>query len=61
MLDFKRMHHGSVEPISTGRSPHVPLLLVLRDVLGMMGTKFGRGMALRGACTVHVDSVATRS
>jgi isoquinoline 1-oxidoreductase subunit alpha len=38
-----------------------PLLWVLRDVLGMMGTKFGCGMALCGACTVHLDGVATRS
>jgi isoquinoline 1-oxidoreductase subunit alpha len=38
-----------------------PLLWILRDVLGMSGTKFGCGMALCGACTVHVDGVATRS
>jgi hypothetical protein len=38
-----------------------PLLWVLRDVLGMTGTKFGCGKALCGACTVHVDGVATRS
>ena len=38
-----------------------PLLWVLRDVLGMTGTKFGCGMALCGACTVHVDGVAVRS
>ena len=38
-----------------------PLLWVLRDVLGMTGTKFGCGMALCGACTVHVDGVGTRS
>jgi isoquinoline 1-oxidoreductase alpha subunit len=38
-----------------------PLLWVLRDVLGMTGTKFGCGMALCGACTVHLDGVATRS
>jgi isoquinoline 1-oxidoreductase alpha subunit len=38
-----------------------PLLWVLRDVLGMTGTKFGCGMALCGACTVHVDGVPTRS
>src|SRR6476660_4481503 len=38
-----------------------PLLWVLRDVLGMTGTKFGCGMALCGACTVHVDGVAARS
>jgi isoquinoline 1-oxidoreductase alpha subunit len=38
-----------------------PLLWVLRDVLGMTGTKFGCGMALCGACTVHVEGTATRS
>jgi len=38
-----------------------PLLWVLRDVLGMTGTKFGCGLALCGACMVHVDGVATRS
>jgi isoquinoline 1-oxidoreductase alpha subunit len=38
-----------------------PLLWVLRDVLGMTGTKFGCGIALCGACTVHVNGVATRS
>ena len=39
----------------------IPLLWVLRDVLGMTGTKFGCGMALCGACTVHLDGTATRS
>jgi isoquinoline 1-oxidoreductase alpha subunit len=38
-----------------------PLLWVLRDVLGMTGTKFGCGMALCGACTVHIDGVVSRS
>jgi isoquinoline 1-oxidoreductase subunit alpha len=38
-----------------------PLLWVLRDVLGMTGTKFGCGKALCGACTVHVDGATTRS
>jgi isoquinoline 1-oxidoreductase alpha subunit len=38
-----------------------PLLWVLRDVLGMTGTKFGCGMALCGACTVHQDGIAIRS
>jgi len=41
--------------------PSMPLLWVLRDVLGMTGTKFGCGMAQCGACTVHVDGVPTRS
>jgi len=38
-----------------------PLLWVLRDTLEMTGTKFGCGMAMCGACTVHVDGQATRS
>jgi len=41
--------------------PDTPLLWVLRDVLGMTGTKFGCGMALCGACTVHLDGRPTRS
>jgi isoquinoline 1-oxidoreductase alpha subunit len=39
----------------------MPLLWALRNELGMVGTKFGCGMALCGACTVHVDGAATRS
>ena len=39
----------------------MPVLWVLRDVLGMTGTKFGCGMALCGACTVQLDGQATRS
>jgi isoquinoline 1-oxidoreductase alpha subunit len=38
-----------------------PLLWVLRDTLGMTGTKYGCGIAQCGACTVHIDGVATRS
>ncbi len=41
--------------------PDTPLLWVLRDVLGMTGTKFGCGMALCGACTVHMNGAAVRS
>jgi isoquinoline 1-oxidoreductase subunit alpha len=41
--------------------PDTPLLWVLRDTLGLTGTKFGCGIALCGACTVHVDGQATRS
>src|SRR6266568_3863164 len=42
-------------------SPDTPLLWVLRDVLGLTGTKYGCGMAQCGACTVHVDGQALRS
>lgn len=41
--------------------PDMPLLWALRDVLNLTGTKFGCGVAACGACTVHVDGVATRS
>jgi isoquinoline 1-oxidoreductase alpha subunit len=41
--------------------PQMPLLWVLRDTLGMTGTKFGCGMALCGACTVHLNGEAIRS
>jgi len=41
--------------------PDTPLLWVLRDVLGLTGTKYGCGMAQCGACTVHVDGEAMRS
>ncbi len=42
-------------------SPEMPLLWVLRDTLNLTGTKFGCGMALCGACTVHINGEATRS
>jgi isoquinoline 1-oxidoreductase alpha subunit len=42
-------------------STDMPLLWVLRDTLNMTGTKFGCGMALCGACTVHINGEATRS
>src|SRR3990170_408638 len=41
--------------------PNTPLLCVLRDNLGLTGTKFGCGLALCGACTVHLDGAAVRS
>jgi isoquinoline 1-oxidoreductase alpha subunit len=41
--------------------PDMPLLWVLRDVVGLTGTKFGCGIAQCGACTVHVDGAPTRS
>ena len=55
-------------PLSVNGTPHTvdadpdtPLLWVLRDFLELTGTKFGCGMALCGACTVHVDGKPTRS
>ena len=41
--------------------PDAPLLWVLRDTLGLTGTKYGCGIAACGACTVHIDGVAMRS
>lgn len=41
--------------------PEMPLLWALRDVVGLTGAKFGCGVGLCGACTVHVDGVAERS
>src|SRR6201988_3497689 len=55
----KRMEAISItvngKPQSVEVTPDTPLLWVLRDTLGLTGTKFGCGMALCGACTVHVD------
>lgn len=42
-------------------SDDTPILWALRDVIGMTGTKFGCGMALCGACTIHIDGAPTRS
>jgi isoquinoline 1-oxidoreductase alpha subunit len=47
--------------MNIGAAPDTPLLWVLRDHLAMTGTKFGCGMALCGACTVHLDGTAVRS
>ena len=62
----KGMHMATVltingETKSFDAPPEMPLLWVLRDILGMTGTKFGCGQALCGACTVHVDGQAVRS
>src|SRR4029450_8499069 len=56
-----------IELVVNGKShsvdvnPEMPLLWVLRDVLGLTGAKYGCGMALCGACTVHLDGEAIRS
>jgi isoquinoline 1-oxidoreductase subunit alpha len=49
------------KPVQVDAEGDTPLLWVLRDHLDMTGTKFGCGMALCGACTVHVDGAPTRS
>lgn len=46
---------------SSASAPDTPLLWVVRDELKLKGTKFGCGIAMCGACTIHVDGVATRS
>ena len=48
-------------PTTVDAAADTPLLWVLRDHVGLTGTKFGCGMALCGACTVHLDGVAVRS
>ena len=49
------------QALEVDAAPDTPLLWVLRDHLGMTGTKFGCGKALCGACTVHIDGVPIRS
>lgn len=49
------------KPVELQMDPSTPLLWAIRENLGLTGTKFGCGMALCGACTVHVDDNAVRS
>src|SRR5215471_2087131 len=58
-MSFEIKVNGAVKSVDVDGD--TPLLWVLRDVLGMTGTKFGCGIAQCGACTVHIDGVATRS
>jgi aerobic-type carbon monoxide dehydrogenase small subunit (CoxS/CutS family) len=53
--------HVNGAPLTIEVEPETPLLWVLRDVLQLTGTKLGCGQMLCGACTVHVDGVATRT
>ncbi|HZY20950.1 MAG TPA: 2Fe-2S iron-sulfur cluster-binding protein, partial [Beijerinckiaceae bacterium] len=51
--------NGTVHTVEV--EPDTPLLWVIREQLGMTGTKYGCGIAQCGACTVHIDGAATRS
>jgi isoquinoline 1-oxidoreductase alpha subunit len=59
MATIKFVLNGKTQTVDV--SPQMPLLWVLRDTMGMTGTKFGCGMALCGACTVHLNGQAIRS
>ncbi len=48
-------------PLDIEADPEMPLLWALRDIAGVMGPKFGCGIAACGACTVHVDGSPVRS
>jgi isoquinoline 1-oxidoreductase alpha subunit len=58
-MEFRITVNGAEQSINA--DPDIPLLWALRDVLGLTGTKFGCGLALCGACTVHLDGAAIRS
>ena len=53
--------HVNGKPVSVTAEADTPLLWVIRDEIGLTGTKFGCGMALCGACTVHLDGQPVRS
>lgn len=56
---YKLNVNGKVQNVDA--EPEMPLLWVLREILGMTGTKYGCGIAQCGACTVHLDGVPVRS
>jgi isoquinoline 1-oxidoreductase alpha subunit len=49
------------KPVTVDAEPDMPLLWVIRDIIGLKGTKFGCGIAQCGACTVHLGAAAVRS
>jgi len=57
MIEFK----VNGQPVTSESPPETPLLWVVRDELALKGTKFGCGIAMCGACTVHLDGAAVRS
>ena len=59
MADIQLTVNGKARTVSV--EPDMPLLWVLRDILGLTGTKFGCGAGFCGACTVHLDGAPTRS
>ncbi len=59
MAKFKLNVNGN--PYELDADPDMPLLWALRDKLGMVGTKYGCGIAQCGACTVHIDDIPMRS
>jgi aerobic-type carbon monoxide dehydrogenase small subunit (CoxS/CutS family) len=59
MADVRLIVNGNEHTVTA--EPDMPLLWVLRDLLGLTGTKFGCGVGLCGACTVHLDGTAMRS
>lgn len=59
MAIFNLNVNGKTQSVDV--DPSTPVLWVLRDHLNLVGTKFGCGMAMCGACTIHIDGEATRS
>ncbi|MEB2784976.1 (2Fe-2S)-binding protein [Algoriphagus persicinus] len=59
MPNYTLTINGEVQTVDAVED--MPLLWVIRDLLGMTGTKFGCGKSLCGACTIHLDGVAVRS